>query len=57
MGNSYLPYSGYTDEELCRALYTRDDLTDLELELSHRLEKVLDFVRDMEEDVGNDPGE
>lgn len=54
MKNQYLPYAGYTDEELLRTLYVMDKLTALERELAHRLDRSLDTIKDLEEELGLD---
>lgn len=46
-----LPFASYTDKELVSLLLTKDDLTELELELSHRLEKLMDEVAEYEDDA------
>jgi hypothetical protein len=51
---SYLPFASYTDQEVLRTLLTMDGLTDLELELAHRLEKALDLVAELEDELGDD---
>lgn len=46
-----LPFASYTDEELLSLLLTKDSLTDMELELSHRLERALETISELEEEV------
>ena len=48
---NYLPYAGYTDEELLRMTYVKDGLTDLERELVHRLDRAMDTIKDLEEEA------
>ena len=49
--NDYLPYAGYTDEELLRMTHVKRDLTDLETELAHRLDRAMDTIKDLEEEA------
>jgi hypothetical protein len=44
-----LPFAHYTDEELLSLLLTKDSLTDMELELSHRLEAALETIAELED--------
>lgn len=53
MNNQYLPYAGYTDEELLRTLYVMDKLTAIETELMHRLDRARDTIKDLEEELGD----
>ncbi len=49
--NSRLPYAGHTDEELLRMTYVKDELTELEMELAHRLDRAMDTIKDLEEET------
>jgi len=51
---TYLPFANYTDEEVLRTLLTQDTLSDLELELAHRLERATDRIAELEEELGDD---
>lgn len=53
MENRYLPYAGYTDEELLRTLYVMEKLTALETELMHRLDRAREVILDLEEEIGD----
>jgi hypothetical protein len=43
-----LPYAHLTTQELLRLILTKDDLTELEQELSQRLYQLIDRVEDLE---------
>lgn len=44
-----LPYAHLTNQELLRLVLTKDDLTELEQELSLRLERATERVEDLED--------
>ena len=46
---NYTPYANHTDSELMREVCSRDEVTDLEIELMHRLEYWVEYAAALEE--------
>jgi hypothetical protein len=59
MDNNTARYSHLTDDELLTEVYVNNDVTDMELELSHRLERAVDRIIELEDELenGDDPRE
>lgn len=57
--NNTARYSHLTDDELLTEVYVNNDVTDMELELSHRLERAVDRIIELEDELenGDDPRE
>ena len=48
-----LPFASYTDDELIRVCLVKNDISDLELELVHRLERAKEEL--VERENGDNP--
>ena len=49
---NYTPLAHLTDEELLRAVYMKEDVTDHELELAQRLDYAKEYIDALREDAG-----